>query len=282
MDSTFTALPPEARREQRLAYRKLLADRDGEVDIERRTLTRREAKMSHYCAPVDDPRPLDRALFDAQYTQYDRRIETAPEMLLLLSLVKVNAAEAYGVQRMIEPMMARIRHEEDDIEMVVTIEEDYHTRILLSASRYYDLEVTAPYRPRAGLRALIGAMGAVTPSMSRPIVLAAELVGTLYFIDLLRVTRETLRHLPRVRDAVEERLTDVIIDEIGHVSFNRLCLGTVGLMQARMLFPLVAAGLADAVPELKVLGLRLPESPDLPLYRRDELPEQVRRQAFFA
>jgi hypothetical protein len=32
--------------------------------------------------------------------------------------------------------------------------------------------------------------------MSRPVVLAAELMGTLYFLDLLRVTRETLPDLP--------------------------------------------------------------------------------------
>ena len=85
-----------------------------------------------------------------------------------------------------------------------------------------------------------------------------------------------------VRDAVEERLTEVIIDEIGHVSFNRLCLGSVGLANARMLCPIVAAGLHDAVPEFRPLGLKLGTHVDRPLFERSELPDEVRRRAFFA
>jgi hypothetical protein len=282
MDSVFLALVSDARREQRLVYRRMLSERDGAVDVQRRTLARREEKMREYLAPITSPCPIDRKLFDAQYARFDRRVDTSPEMLLLLSFVKINAAEAYGVERMIEPLMARLRKEETDLELLLTIEKDYHTRILLSTSRYYDLDITAPYRPRASLRALIGVMASVTPAMSRPIVLAAELMGTLYFLDLLRVARETLRDVPAVRDAVEERLTDVLIDEIGHVSFNRLCLGTAGLAQARMLFPVVLAGLSDAVPELRVVGLKLPPNADRPLRSRSELPDEVRRQAFFA
>jgi len=183
---------------------------------------------------------------------------------------------------MIEPLMARVLRESDDLELILTIEEDYHTKILLSTSGLYGMTVTAPYRPRASLRALIGAMASTPHTMSRPIVLVAELIGTLYFIDLLRVAREVLHDLPAVRDAVEERLTDVIIDEIGHVSFNRLCLGSMGLAQARMLCPIVAAGLGDVVPELRTLGLKLGANVDRPLHLRGELPDQVRQQAFFA
>lgn len=282
MNSVFTSLPVDARREQRLAYRSFLEARDGAVDVERRTLSRREEGMHRYLTPTSTPRELDRDLFDEQYARYDPRREMSREMLLLLALVKINAAEAYGVQRMIEPLMARVLREEDDLELILTIEEDYHTKILLSASSLYGMTVTAPYRPRASLRALIGAMAGVSHTMSRPIVLVAELLGTIYFLDLLRVAREVLRDLPVVRDAVEERLTDVIIDEIGHVSFNRLCLGSLGLTQARMLCPFVAAGLGDVVPELRSLGLKLGANIDRPLFERSELPEQVRRHAFFA
>ncbi len=281
MNSAFSVLPVEARREQRLAYRDFLAARDGTVDIERRTLSRREQRMGHFLTPASSTREIDRALFDAQYAHYDARRETPPEVLLLLALVKINAAEAYGVERMIEPLKARVRGDADDLELVVTIEEDYHTRILLSASVLYGMNITAPYRPRASLRALMGAIATVSHAMSRPIILVAELLGTTYFLDLLRVAREVLRDLPEVRDAVEERLIDVIIDEIGHVSYNRLCLGSLGLAQARMICPIVAAGLGDVVPEFRSLGLRLGTNVDRPLFERD-LPEQVRREAFFA
>ena len=227
MNSVFTALPVEARREQRLAYRDFLASRDGTVDIARRTLSRREESMQRYLAPTANSRAMDRSLFDEQYAHYDPRRKMSREMLLLLALVKINAAEAYGVERMLHPLMARVLRESDDLELILTIEEDYHTKILLSASSLYGMTVTGPYRPRASLRALIGAIATVSHTMSRPVVLVAELLGTIYFLDLLRVAREVLRDLPVVRDAVEERLTDVLIDEIGHVSFNRLRLGSM-------------------------------------------------------
>ena len=70
--------------------------------------------------------------------------------------------------------------------------------------------------------------------------------------------------MPVSRDAVEERLIDVIIDEVGHVSYNRLCLGPLGLAQARMLCPIVAAGLGDVVPEFRTSGLTLGTSVDRP------------------
>jgi hypothetical protein len=112
--------------------------------------------------------------------------------------------------------------------------------------------------------------------------LVAELVGTIYFLDLFRVAREVLHDLPVVRDAVEQRLTEVIVDEIGHVSCSRLCLGPLRLAQARTLCPIVAAGLRDVVPELRALGLQLGANVDRPLFERSELPDQVRRHAFFA
>jgi hypothetical protein len=179
MNSAFSVLPVEARREQRLAYRSFLAARDGAVDIERRTLSRREERMHRFLTPAASTREIDRALFDERYARYDARRETS------------------------------------------------------------------------------------------------------HFLDLLRVAREVLRDLPEVRDAVEERLIDVIIDEVGHVSYNRLCLGSLGLAQARMICPIVAAGLGDVVPEFRSLGLRLGTNVDRPLFERD-LPEQVRREAFFA
>jgi hypothetical protein len=282
MTSVFSPLPLDARTEQRLAYRSFLAARDGALDVEHRKLARREEAMHRYLAPLAETRAIDRDLFDAQYVDYDPRRPTPPEVVLLLTLVKINAAEAYGVGLMIESVIARLLREPDDLDLIVTIEETYHTKILLSAASLYGLDVAAPYKPRASLRALMGVIAKVSPGMSRPLVLASELVGTLYFMDLLRVTREVLRDAPVVRDAIEERLTEVIIDEIGHVSFNRIGLGSAGLFHARMLLPIVAAGLYDAVPEFKALGLRLAESADRPLKLRAELPEEIRRRAFFA
>lgn len=45
--------------------------------------------------------------------------------------------------------------------------------------------------------------------------------------------RTILKHAPSVRDAIEEHLIEILIDEIGHVSFQRLSMGRAGLTLTR-------------------------------------------------
>jgi hypothetical protein len=226
---------------------------------------------------------IDRALFELQYRRFDPRRATPPEMLLLLALVKVNAAEAYGVQRTIDGALARAGRCADDTELVLLVEESYHTRILLSAARLYGLDVPAPARPHAALRALVSSIARLPGSLARPLTLAGEMMGVLVFLALLDAARVVLKDAPAVRDAIEERLIEILIDEIGHVSFQRLSMGRAGLALTRALLPIVARGLARAVPEVAALGAfpRAPVHGITALFDHG-LPEAVRRHAFLA
>jgi hypothetical protein len=273
---------PETQREQRKAYRMFLDARDGTPDVERRTLSRREEAMARYARPLAGRRHMDQALFDAQYASFDPKRMTSAEMLLLIALVKVNAAESYGVNQAYDKVFQRAVENEDDLELVLLIEETYHTRILLSSARLYHMDVTVPFRPPAGLRALIAGITHTPEFISRPLTLASEILGTLSFLNLLYAARDILKDDPELRDAVEERLTEVLIDEIGHISFNRMCLGPAGLRQARALVPLVAMGLAGAVPELRGLGLRVSATGADLVTSPGKLPEEVRRASFIA
>jgi hypothetical protein len=76
----------------------------------------------------------------------------------------------------------------------------------------------------------------------------------LVFLELLDAARTILKDAPTVRDAVEDRLIEILIDEIGHVSFQRLSMGRTGLALTRALLPIVALGLSSAVPEVRALG----------------------------
>jgi hypothetical protein len=280
----FSPLAPEARRENRAAYEKFLADRDGTVDVEKRTLTRREEGMARYAKPLSRIREIDRQLFDAQYASFNPKVESSPEMLLLLALVKINAAESFGVDQTYEKAFRRALKHNDALELTLLIEETYHTRILLSSAVLYGIEVTSPFRPPAALRALIGGIALSPEFMSRPLTLASEILGTLSFLNLLVRSREVLRHDPELRDSVEERICDVMVDEIGHISFNRMCLGAAGLAQARVLLPIVAMALPRTVPELSALGVTSSASEGelTSLSSGRGLPEHVRKAAFLS
>jgi hypothetical protein len=144
--------------------------------------------------------------------------------------------------------------------------------------------VTAPFKPPASLRALIAGITKSPEFVSRPLTLASEILGTLVFAKLLEKTHHILRHDPELRDSVEERLCDVLVDEIGHVSFNRMCLGGAGLAQARMMLPILGMTLAGTVPELSALGaMSSAATRDLtPLSTGRGLPEHVRKVAFLS
>ncbi|MEP7051111.1 MAG: hypothetical protein ABJB12_12200 [Pseudomonadota bacterium] len=282
MIDIFSPMSSDARREQRVAYRGFLAERDGVPDLERRTLSRREQSLGRFMLPLAAQRGLDRPLFASQYAKFDRARATSPELLLLITLVKVNAAEAFGVNSTYEQAFRRAAHEQDDLELVLLIEETYHTKILLSTARLYGMDVQAPYTPPTALRALIGGIAHAPEFLSRPLTLASEIFGTLSFLKLLQAARTILKHDPELRDAVEERLTEVLIDEIGHIAFNRMCLGRAGLAQARAMLPLVARGLRNAMPEFEALGVELSCAGAESVTTSAALPEEVRRAAFIA
>ena len=181
-------------------------------------------------------------------------------------------------------VMKRVLADEDDIELMLLIEETYHTRILLSSACLYGIEVSAPYVPPSALRILIGGIAHTPEGISRPLTLASEVLGTLLFANLLMCARRVLKDDPELRDSIEERISEVLVDEIGHMSFNRTCLGPLGLTQARLMLPLLAKGLSNFTPELRALAV-MPAAPLLELSKITDparLPETVRKQAFFA
>lgn len=272
----FVTLPTSARSSHRSEYRAYLEERDGSLDVPLRQLSRREERMRSLLS-VAATRSLDRALFDAQYADYDGARATPVEMKVLLAMVKVNGAEAYGVNTTFAKILERVTSgDEDDTELRLLVEESYHTRILLSATRIFGFDVERPYEPPFSLRTMIAAIGHSPALLSRPLVLASEVLGTIVFANLFLRIDSLLAHDPELRDAISERLVDVLVDELGHVSFNRMLLGREGLAVARGLLPLAARGTYRVVPEFEALGL--PLSTDVGVLGK--LPEEIRRQAF--
>jgi hypothetical protein len=278
----FRPVAPEARRENLAAYQQFLAARDGTIDLEKRQLSRREEGMLRFERPLSRIREIDRELFAKQYDSFDRRAEMSPEFLLLLTLVKINGAEAYGVNTGYESTLRRVLGHDDGCELLVLVEETYHTRILVSTALSYGIELKSAYRPPTALRALIAGIVKTPMVVSRPLTLAVEVLAVLWFLNLLEKARVVLRHDPELRDAVEERLCEILTDEIGHVSYNRAYLGRAGMIQARAILPVVALGMAGAFPEMNALGTVSMASGDevASLSTGTRIPEQVARSAF--
>ena len=259
-----------------------MLERDGEVDLAKRTLARRELGMLRYQQPLSRLREIDERLFEQQYAKFDARRAMRGEAALLLALVKANGAEAYGVTQTFDTVYRRAVRANDDVEVLMLIEETYHTRILLSSTVLFGLQLKTPFRPAAPLRALISGIAKGPDQLSRPLVLAGEIIGAVTFLNLFHKAREVLKGDPELRDAIEERVIEILTDEIGHITFNRLLLGDAGLRTAKLLLPLVSKALSIALPELRALGLHASAEGAAVITTCPQLPDAVRSAAFVA
>jgi hypothetical protein len=282
MLDVFSPLTGDARSANYSAYREYLGERDGPLDVDARTLSRREEGMIRYSRPLSRMREVDQALFHAQYASFDARRPMSQEALLLMALVKINASEAYGVSRVFDVVQERAELRRDDVELTLLVEETYHTRILLSSALLYGLEISAPFDPPLGVRVLIAGLARAPEALARPLMLAGEILSALTFLNLLDATREILKHDPELRDAIEERVMEVLVDELGHITFNRLLLDPTGLTRARWLMPMVALGMSRSMPELGAIGLRTSAVGADTVTTCARLPAAVRKAAFVA
>jgi hypothetical protein len=99
---------------------------------------------------------------------------------------------------------------------------------------------------------------------------------------MLRLLREVFKAAPSLRDALEERLIEVLIDEIGHVSYNRLQLNAWGCALAKAMLPLISVGIGCPVTEARALGLFPIPLRDVFAFEMNQLPDAIRRAAFIA
>ena len=276
------ATPLRAGRQEREqligAYEQYLLARDGVLGTDGTTFDRREQTMHALGQQTVRYRgPVDEVAFRQGYEQRDPHPDTDQEMLLLLAYLKINAQEAFAVET-----IQRGKRKMTSLDTRVLIQENYHTRLLMGAAPLFGLAEPGPQRPLFLLRVVVTAIAKTPPAVMHTLALASEIIGVATFLRLLRVTRTTMRAHPELRDALEERLMQVCTDEVGHLSFNRLKVGRMGMAIVGALLPVLVAGFRNALPELdRMCGgpLSLAEVASL---RWTDLPEAARRTAFIA
>jgi hypothetical protein len=112
--------------------------------------------------------------------------------------------------------------------------------------------------------------------------LAGEILGIVTFLRLIEAVRRVLAHQPELRDALEERVTEVLIDEIGHMSLNRLLAGTGTFAGLRAILPALAIATRGQLREAEALGVLPISLRDIGAFDVSTLPAEVRRRAFVA
>jgi hypothetical protein len=277
----FTPIPTPARREVMARFEAFLLDRDGVPDLMARVLPRREEMIRRFNnPPATFAGRIDQAMLDTQCARYDGSRSLSKEVGLLLAYVKINAAEAWSVEKNLQWLASQGGTPVDGIPLFRLLEEDYHTKILLSAANVFGVRATARYDPSPGMDLLLKAIVNLPAGIGDPLGLATEFYSVMCFNRLLRRTREILGDEPVLRELFEERVTEVLIDEIGHVSFYRMLLGSSGLRLASALLPLVAVGLRGAIPEAERAGVMPVPWDELFTFELRDIPDEIRARAF--
>jgi hypothetical protein len=285
--TVFTPMSREECREKFPAFQEHLAQRDGELDLKARRLSRRDASLQRLVdSPVRYQGPFDKALFAAQYREFDKNKLTPEAVQILLVFVKLNATEAYAVDRSLAkdvlPMRRSAAEDERRLMLTMVVEEFYHTKLLLSASQLFGVDIDRPYVPARSVRALIQLIERAPEEVRIPVVLGSEYLGVLILARLLVAIGKVFHHDPAVRDALEERVIEVLIDEVGHVTFNRMILSPSGFRLAERFFPAVFHGVRGFLPDAAGVGvLPMPWS-YAASFRMQDLPEEVMRRSFLA
>jgi hypothetical protein len=268
------------------AYRAWLERRNGPGFA-----TREQRMASDFdAARVDATLPVDAARVYRNYSAFKEKGVGAEE-LALLAFAKMNAGEAWGVEVVSK---ARERQQQQpgvtaEVERLVTGEEQFHTRLLVGAAAHFHdsrgagrLAFAGGWRPPAALRTLIGGLVLAPRTLFHPLLLAAEVAGVYGFNWMLRRLDSLFPNAPHVRESMQRRLIEVLIDEVGHITFNRLLVGRFGRGVARLLAQRVIWLQRQTTPELKALGMNASVVGRLGSFDFADLPDEVKRRAFFA
>jgi hypothetical protein len=231
-------------------YLAFLVERDGEPDLLRHTLSRREAFLDRLARePVRSRLRFDRDTFACNLARRrpERRLDE--RMLWLLATARANQAERFGVGlgELYGPV-----DPSDALTVRIGLQEHYHTRLLADVVGLFGLPVRM-HPPATLARAVIWLLVSTPERWSRPLTGAAEMAGCIIF-RLLRDRGVALfAGEPDVADRIRLLYDEILADEIGHVGHIASMLGPAGRSMMRRLFRLLGVRLARQLPELVAL-----------------------------
>jgi hypothetical protein len=236
-----------------LAY---VQERDGAVDLNREWLSVREAYFEENQArPVRSRRQVDRTKFSRNLstTTIDQDLDEV--MLWLLATAKANRSERYGIEISKRTRLGGGKAKLNEALVYLTVEEFYHTRVLLDAVKIFGMEVEMQPPVSRFNRLAIQGMVYLPEKVSAPLALAGEILGVISFTLLRDKAVELFRDEPQVVERLQSLYNEILVDEIGHVAYARATNGWLGLKVAEVLQPALVRAMLREVPEMvKLFG----------------------------
>lgn len=251
-ESLFEPLLPAQRASASERYLAYLKQREGALDFAGRTLSAREPFFEGLAAdPVRSAAAIDAERFHRNHEAARSEQDLPPELLWLLAVAKANRTECYGMEAHIV-VNGILDGEQADTQAYVDMQEVYHTRILLDVLRCFDLDIEIG-RPDLASRLAVQAMIRLPQPTAMPLILCAELVASVMFRLLIDTGRELFGDEPALWARLSTLLHQIMIDEVGHVTYCRARLGGLGLKVARGLLPAIKASLMTDQREFAAL-----------------------------
>jgi hypothetical protein len=249
----FRVLSGAERARQNAAHLAMMIARDGVLDPQRGALPRRDAVLAELQSrPVRwRSRKPEVSLFE-RFARRPSPADLDPRLVWLLAAAKANQGEEYGIELEIRRFAARDFAGVDRQFLYVAFEDHYHTRLLAELSRICGIE-HAIGTPPWFHRALVRLMNHLPERMRFVPILCGEVMGAVVF-QLLLDTSHVFRAEPEVEARLRWIVREVLVDEIGHISFSRARLEPDMLRVARRMLPWVARTLVRSMSELALLA----------------------------
>jgi len=219
----FEPLPAAQRRRIAADFIAFALRRDGEPDVPRRTLSRREAffaELREQPRPRWDGEPIDAQEF-ARWHRGGEALTGAPPLIAwLVKVARANEGEGWGVEYLLD------RGGFDGLGSGGTLlprdfadlEETYHTRIMREVVGLFGLDYELRIPPRV-VQQSVKLMAHLPRQASYMLLLAGELMGTVAFAQLARQGDALLTGHPELGARVRLLFDEILIDEVGHVTF---------------------------------------------------------------
>jgi hypothetical protein len=231
-------------------YSEFLLARDGEADLLRQRLSKREEFFDDIARnPIRSRALIDPATYFRNMAHGRRETGLEPRMLWLLATAKANQVERFGVG--LAELLGRVSTD-DPTRVHVLLQETYHTRILAYIVAMFGLPVR-PRPPRLLVRLMIHLMVSIPEACALPLVGAGEMVGCVIFRELRDKGVKLFADEPAVAERIRILYDEILVDEIGHVGFIAARLDERGRAIMRWLYARLSSTLASQFPEIGML-----------------------------
>jgi len=249
----FRALGPRERARQNEAHLEMMVARDGALNPGRGSLPLRDRVLSELRQQLPQWRGAPPAAADfARFARSPAPADLDPRLVWLLAAAKANQGEQYGIELEIRRFAARDFVGVDRQFLYVAFEDHYHTQLLAELPRACGIDHSIGTPPWYH-RGLIRLMNHLPEKLRFVPILCGELMGAVIF-QLLLDTAHVFRADPEVEQRMRWIVREVLIDEIGHITFSRARLPDEMLSLARRMMPSVARTLARSMSELVLLA----------------------------